>query len=45
MKIHWHNTANSTKKDLLETLIFGKKDKRICLEEKFWDELKDKLED
>ena len=38
-KISWHNTTTSMEKDLLETLILGIGDKRIWLEEKFWDEL------
>ena len=33
------------KKDLLGTLILGIEDKRIWLQEKFWDELRDILED
>ena len=45
IKISWHNTTKSTEKDLLEMLILGIEDKRISLEEKFWDELRDILED
>ena len=45
IKFFWHNTSTSTEKDLLETLILGIEDKRIWLEEKFWDELRDILED
>ena len=40
-----NNTTTSTEKDLIETLILGIEDKRIWLEEKFWDELRDILED
>ena len=32
-------------KDLFETLILGIEDKRIWMEEKFWDELRNILED
>ena len=45
IKISWHNTTKSTEQDLLETLILGIEDKRIWMEEKFWDELRDILED
>ena len=45
IKISWHNTTESTEEDLLETLILGIEDKRIWMEEKFWDELRDILED
>ena len=45
IKISWHNTTESTEEDLLETLILGIEDKRISMEEKFWDELRDILED
>ena len=45
IKISWYNTTTSTEKDLLETLILGIEDKRIWLEEKFWDKLRDILED
>ena len=44
IKISWHNTTESTEEDLLETLILGIEDKRIWMEEKFWDELRDLLE-
>ena len=43
IKISWHNTTKSTEKDLLEMLIMGIEDKRIWLEENFWDELGDLL--
>ena len=39
------NTIKSTEKDLLETLILGIEDKRIWMEEKFWNELRDIFED
>ena len=39
------NTTKSTEKDLLETLILGIEDKRIWMEEKFWNELRDIFED
>ena len=45
IKTSWHNTTNSTEKDLLETLILRIEDKRILMEEKFWDELRDILDD
>ena len=45
IKISWHKTTKSTEKDLLETLILGIEDERIWLEEKFWDELREILED
>ena len=45
IKVFWNNTTTSTEKDLLETLILGIEDKRIWLEKKFWDELRDILED
>ena len=44
IKISGHNTSKTTEKDLLETLILGIEDKRIWMEEKFWDELRDLLE-
>ena len=45
IKISWHNITTSTEKDPLETLILGIDHKRIWLEEKFWGELRDILED
>ena len=45
IKISWRNTTKSTEKDLLETLILGIEDKRIWIEEKFWNELRDIFED
>ena len=45
IKISWHNTTKSTEQDLLETLILGIEDIRIWMEENFWDELRDILED
>ena len=45
IKISWHYTTTSTEKYLLETLLLGIEDKRIWLEEKFWDKLRDILED
>ena len=36
IKITWHNTTKSTKIDLLERLILGTEDKRICLRENFF---------
>ena len=45
IKISWHNTTTSTEKDLLEMLILGIENKRIWFKEKFWDELRDILED
>ena len=36
IKISCRNTTKSTEKDLLETLILGIEDKRIWIEEKFW---------
>ena len=45
IKISWRNTTKSTEKDLLETLILGIVDKRIWMEEKFWNELRDIFED
>ena len=45
IKVSWNNTTTSTEKDLLEMLILGIEDKRIWLEEKFWDALRDILED
>ena len=44
IKISWHSTTKSTG-SLQKTLIFGIEDKRIWLEEKFWDELRDISED
>ena len=44
IKVSWGNTIKSTEKDLLETLILGIEDKRIWIEEKFWNELRDILE-
>ena len=45
IQISWRNSTKSTEKDLLETLILGIEDKRIWIEEKFWNELRDILED
>ena len=45
IKISRRSTTKSTEKDLLETLILGIEDKRIWIEEKFWNELRDILED
>ena len=44
IKISWRRTTKSTEKNLLETLILGIEDKRIWIEEKFWNELRDILE-
>ena len=44
IQISWRNSTKSTEKDLLETLILGIEDKRIWIEEKFWNELRDILE-
>ena len=45
IQISWRNSTKSTEKDLLETLILGIEDKRIWIEEKFWNELRDIFED
>ena len=45
IKISWHNTTRSAEKDLLETLISGIEDEKIWLKQKFWDKLRDTLED
>ena len=45
IKVSWGNTIKSTEKDLLETLILGIEDKRVWMEEKFWNELRDIFED
>ena len=41
IKTFWYDVTRSTEKDLLETLILGVEDKRIWLEENFWDKLRD----
>ena len=45
IQISWRNSTKSTEKDLLETLILGIEDKRIWIEEKFWNELRYIFED
>ena len=41
IKTFWYDVTRSAEKDLLETLILGVEDKRIWLEENFWDKLRD----
>ena len=41
IRISWRNTTKSTEKDLLETLILGIEHKRIWVEERFRNALRD----